>query len=409
MANEFAGFLNYLATTGVTQAMPDLARRCRDIHLKLPSFADRGIQESDDQYSNTSPDSRKSVSPNSDQLQQPSESSLSTQTTFALPYFPDPLVQSNQQAPLFGQNFTAWNPDSYEILAKPTAENASFPVYSDPVMPQQASASASYLCPSLPAPTSYASQELSFGRRLQRTSLEAGLSLVGMASPSPDRYAAVFGFCLLFESKLDIAARLSRCLQATAEENLCAWQFPFHTLGGAGLNYTDSAKGAADSGSDGGGARPNHQAMGPFTATVEDARDKFLDRGLSVRYEDFKGNFLDPAEVEIYLRRRGVEVPVNSDFVDVEVNPRHFADDAVHLDENLWQQPDQTPPTHASAAQEPSMGSLGPQLFTDGTSSGAPDVSSPNLFYCPAIPVDWWTPRGSVKATLNVNLFLESK
>jgi hypothetical protein len=408
MAKEFVGLLDYLATTGVSQVTPDLARRCRDIRLKLPSFTDMGIQESDDQYSNTSPDSRKSVSPNSDQLQQLSESSLSTHTTFALSYFPDPLAQSNQQAQIFGQDFTAWNSGSYEILAKPTTENASFPVYSDPAVPQQASASAGYLGPSLPAPTSYASQELSFGRRLQRTALEAGLGLVSMSSPNPDRYAAVFGFCLVFESKLDIAARLRRCLQATGAENLNALQFPFHTLGGAGLNYSNNAKGAAESGSDR-GARPVHQAMGPFTAAVEDARDKYLDRALSVRFEDFKGNFLDPEEVEIYLRHRGVEIPVNSDFVEVEVNPRHFTASTVHLDENLWRHPQQTPPTHASATQEPTMGSLGPQLFTDGTSSGAPDVSSPNPFYCPAIPIDWWTPRGSVKATLNVNLFLESK
>ncbi|KJK84676.1 hypothetical protein H633G_11648, partial [Metarhizium anisopliae BRIP 53284] len=54
-----------------------------------------------------------------------------------------------------------------------------------------------------------------------------------MSNPPPDRFAAVFGFCLFFESKAAIIQRLQLSLSRNQHEDLSHWRFPFTSLGGA--------------------------------------------------------------------------------------------------------------------------------------------------------------------------------
>ncbi|KAK0384756.1 hypothetical protein NLU13_7234 [Sarocladium strictum] len=73
---------------------------------------------------------------------------------------------------------------------------------------------------------SYAFREKTFGRRMQRTALEAAIEMCQEEYPDPDCYTAIFGFCLLWESRDDIRARVARLVQRSTSETLDDWTFP---------------------------------------------------------------------------------------------------------------------------------------------------------------------------------------
>ncbi|KND88590.1 hypothetical protein TOPH_06741 [Tolypocladium ophioglossoides CBS 100239] len=245
---------------------------------------------------------------------------------------------------------------SYEVVTQPTPDNASFPFYASMEQGSQnymGQLSQPTPYSTVPAPASYAAHEVTFGRRFQRANLEAGLRLISMPNPPPDRYAAVFGFCLFFESREAIIRRLSSTLSGTQQETLNYWKAPFTNLGGAGTFFMGGESGAnlsRDSSENGSlpignqGTREYGKpeettgfSMGPFSAEVEATRDDRLDHRMRMLFTGFEGDFFDTDEVETYLRRLGITIPQSADFVEAEINIADLEDETtpVHMGSNV--------------------------------------------------------------------------
>lgn len=193
------------------------------------------------------------------------------------------------------------------------------------------------------APPTHSHQERTFGRRLQRSALEQGLLLLHLPSPPPHVYAGVFGFCLLFESRSEIVERITDAISRSPRRTLDCWDRPFWHLGGAGsfFGFVRGADFSDASTSSGGHSTPSppignqgseglcpasgvSSATGPFGAAVEETRDLRVDRRMRMLVPGFEGDFFDPDEVEVFLRRRGVYIPPASDFVTAEIDVGDF-------------------------------------------------------------------------------------
>lgn len=186
------------------------------------------------------------------------------------------------------------------------------------------------------APPTHTHQERTFGRRLQRSALEQGLLLLHLPTPPPHIYAGVFGFCLLFESREDIVKRVTDAVSRSPQRTLDCWDRPFWRLGGAGESFGFVSADFSDGSSSGGEPPVGNQgcegavpaggvgAMGPFGADVEEVRDLRVDARMRMLVPGFEGDFFDPGEVEVFLRRRGVFIPPASDFVTAEINIGDF-------------------------------------------------------------------------------------
>lgn len=247
------------------------------------------------------------------------------------------MPQALSQAPL-----------GYEIVTEPTPDNASFQFgmsfgtgmnYGLLNQPDQLFSGSPYSLLSLPS--SYAYQERTFGRRLQRTLLEKAYLLLQMPHAPPGLVSSAFGFCLLFESKERIIERLANRLSVNQRETLFNWKFPFLHLGGGGTWFEDmnemnvaefprigkSRRTVGNQGS----AEPQRQkvdsmfGMGPWDSQTEEIRDSVVDQKLRMHFPGFDGEFYDTDEVEWALQRRGVSIPAAADFVTAEIDPADFA------------------------------------------------------------------------------------
>lgn len=198
---------------------------------------------------------------------------------------PDTTALAQQQILSPGQATVADSMASYEIVAQATPDNASFPLYTASDVAPNLAAFASINSPfvTLPLTSSLAYHELSFGRRLQRRTTERGLYLASIPNPPPERYAAVFGFSLLFESRESIARRLSQQLA-----NLI-------------MPFQDQA----------------NPRKGPFEEKME--------QRIRLTF-GFEKEFLNADEIELYLRQLGIIIPQQMEFVDAEVDVNELAD-----------------------------------------------------------------------------------
>ncbi|KAM0331273.1 hypothetical protein ACHAQA_002943 [Verticillium albo-atrum] len=268
---------------------------------------------------------------------------------------------------------TSSSAPAYEIVTQPTVHNASFPFGTSTSHSAESLAAATLLLttpylPSsgpmipgpthaLPPPTSLSYQERTFGRRLQRAALEQALRLMAMPDPPPTIFAAVFGFCLLFESRDRIVERIANCLSVNRRETLSNWRHPFLHLGGAGtffqeLNEMDHVAPAGDPKAKGteveddslepappqppvgnqGTDEPNRSKVaresiygqGPWNPLVEETKDLRVDQRLRIMTPGFEGDFFDCDEVEWYLHQRGVVVPPAADFISAEIDDATF-------------------------------------------------------------------------------------
>ncbi|KAM3526119.1 hypothetical protein NHJ13051_003613 [Beauveria bassiana] len=174
---------------------------------------------------------------------------------------------------------------SYEVIAQATPDNASFPLYTDMDVVPNLAGYAAMTSPfaTLPLTSSLSYHEHSFGRRLQRRTTERGLFLASMANPPPERYAAVFGFSLLFESRETIARRLSQQLA-----NLV-------------MPFQDQA----------------NPQKGPLEEKME--------QRIRLTF-GFEKEFLNADEIELYLRQLGINIPQQVEFVDAEVDVNTLTD-----------------------------------------------------------------------------------
>ncbi|KAG6109580.1 hypothetical protein E4U31_006785 [Claviceps sp. LM219 group G6] len=249
------------------------------------------------------------------------------------------------------------HPGSYGMITAAAPHDADFPVYSsmESSMESRAAAdfdtnmaSASSPYQALPAPSSFAANEHTFGRRLQRHSTERGFRLLTSWNPPPERFAAVFGFCLLFETKDEIIRRFQKTLNCSPHEDLCFWRYPFTNLGGAGTflpgqpptTTTSPGEASGNSGTSRSSSsvpvgnqgtqsygKPQAMAgmsMGPWGPSVQATRDEKIhcgpDRRLQMVLAGFEGEFFDSDEVETHLRRLGIFIPPRADFVHAEID-----------------------------------------------------------------------------------------
>lgn len=172
---------------------------------------------------------------------------------------------------------------SYEVVAQATPDNASFP-FSSNFDVQNIGTFIQTAAPynTLPLSASYAFHEQTFGRRLQRRTSERGLVLASMANPPPERYAAVFGFSLLFHSREEIVKQLAA--------QLSNMEMPYQTQ--------------------------QQQQRGPHEERIE---QKIR---LVFGYEK---EFLNSDEIELYLSRLGIHIPQQAEYIEAEVDMNELA------------------------------------------------------------------------------------
>jgi len=145
-----------------------------------------------------------------------------------------------------------------------------------------------------------------------------------------------------------------RVLERNTNENLHYWTFPFHHLGGAGTHFEEhsDANIAASSAATEPPSRHHRMgnqdtvdilkprnstgfAIGPFTEQVSEVRDQAMDREMRVWIQQFRGEFFDTDEVEIYLHQRGVSIPPGADYAQAEIDPSQFENTTEPEDPNM--------------------------------------------------------------------------
>jgi hypothetical protein len=174
----------------------------------------------------------------------------------------------------------------------------------------------------LPLTKTLSHHETTFGRHLQRAALECGWKLITANNPNPKRINDVFGFCLRFETREDIAMRLKRAMEANSKDSLYEWRAPFVHLGGAGTYYP------LDKNLNG-NMVPKFKtgmSMGPFSPSVINIRETAMFDDFRINLPGFEGEFFDSNDVEGYLRGRGIDIPPNVEFVTVDLDQLSMAD-----------------------------------------------------------------------------------
>ncbi|KAM0415840.1 hypothetical protein ACHAPT_013200 [Fusarium lateritium] len=407
MGKEFMNFFDFILDQGMLEGAPEVARRLNDATRKFLSFTRRSADDTSKETGNSTPAQRETEVENHPQERHNSGSgSSSAPSDEFVPPIPSVAAPGPPENQLttpprldgsLNQQLTPPVTLPYEIITMATSENASFPIYDTQAsIPFDHNPFTMPPCPGIPSPSSYAPQERSFGRRLQRATVEAGLRLVSMTNPPPHRYAAVFGFCLLFEPREAIIRRLSMVLSKSRKETLNNWKFPFTNLGGAGTFFSGQGANGAQPGMSAPGSelpignqglpeplRPPEMtgfSMGPFNPETESARDDRIDHRMRMMHKGFEGDFFDADEVETYLRQRGIIIPENADFVDAEIDIEAF-DGSPNLRPNMGNT------SYNSFFGGQQIPTSGPELFTmpqqgmGGTanmwSSGVPTTLTP--------------------------------
>ncbi|KAF6524102.1 hypothetical protein HZS61_012601 [Fusarium oxysporum f. sp. conglutinans] len=354
MSKEFMNFFDFVLSQGMLEGAPEVARRLNDTTRKFLSLTRKSADDSNrdgvedtpapaqaqEQVVSQPPGRHPSGSDSSTSgsgsgefmLQNPPGFNTSQEKSLSTPQRPDATIRQQATPPL---NLP------YEIITMPTTDNASFPVYDTQTtvsFDQNPFLQSPF--PNVHSPSTYAPQERSFGRRLQRATLEAGLRLASMANPPPHRYAEVFGFCLLFEPRESIIRRISSTLARVSHESMFVWRYPFTNLGGAGTFFPNNgeAGGSTATGANGNAIPLGNQglaqhmkpqemtgfSMGPFDPDVETTKGDRIDARMRMMYKGFEGDFFDADEVETYLRQRGIVIPANVDFIDAEIDMGSF-------------------------------------------------------------------------------------
>ncbi|EWZ42002.1 hypothetical protein IWW34DRAFT_731991 [Fusarium oxysporum f. sp. albedinis] len=354
MSKEFMNFFDFVLSQGMLEGAPEVARRLNDTTRKFLSLTRKSADDSNrdgiedtpapaqaqEQVVSQPPGRHPSGSDSSTSgsgsgefmLQNPPGFNTSQEKSLSTPQRPDATIRQQATPPL---NLP------YEIITMPTTDNASFPVYdTQTTVSFEQNPFLQSPFPNVHSPSTYAPQERSFGRRLQRATLEAGLRLASMANPPPHRYAEVFGFCLLFEPRESIIRRISSTLARVSHESMFVWRYPFTNLGGAGTFFPNNgeAGGSTATGANGNAIPLGNQglaqhmkpqemtgfSMGPFDPDVETTKGDRIDARMRMMYKGFEGDFFDADEVETYLRQRGIVIPANVDFIDAEIDMGSF-------------------------------------------------------------------------------------
>lgn len=378
MSREFSRFYELVLTGGLLDASPNVLGRLKtvtDNFLRLSSSVPEAsgyLSPEDDRTSLT-----KSVHPNKES-NSPSSSNRSPPS--------QPVVQSDMAiagvTELPASNYAASvhsASSSYEVVAQATPENASFPHFAN--MDPQANPAAmmqlmqgGFPYSNLAPPASYAFQELSFAKRLSRRTSERAWALAAMPNPPPERFAAVFGFTVLFETREQIAERLL----AKLHDQQALYKQPW---------------------------KPDH--IGPVaTQTEQHIRDLFV---------NFHEAFMNAEEVDQYLKQLGITIPQHAEFVEAAVDMGDLKDniDPAAAPNVKFPSPDQ------SFNDVTSNGSHGEEMMANNQMApvghhnaiqGAINQSVASLMFPQNVGTMWAAPAWTKpKYTINVGVLIEGK
>ncbi|KAI5459287.1 hypothetical protein BGZ63DRAFT_415910 [Mariannaea sp. PMI_226] len=365
MGHEFMNLSDFFLSQGMLQTSPEAAMRLNEATRRFLALSrkasdecvddcdgdDHAADQKSDQLPTARQDKIKRALSDSASTSTSSMSGDAQSTPNTLLSHEDISLSGGRQISVTFQQLDPLSQVSVDSVTQPSIKDSSFPVLDSQANIPLFNSSIYTQSPfdTLPAPISYGARERSFGRRFQRETVEAGLALALMENPPPERYMAVFSFCLQFESKEDIIRRLTLVLHRTREESLNNWKYPFTNLGGAGtwLTYPDSADkmsypDSIDKLVDGNPARGevpigNHGlaqpfkqsqatglSIGPFSEEVEYTRDLRIDYRMRMLYPGFEGDFFDSDEVDTYLHQQGIIIPEGKDFVEAEIDIEAF-------------------------------------------------------------------------------------
>ena len=169
---------------------------------------------------------------------------------------------------------------------------------------------------SLPSPDSYAYQEVSFARRLLRSSLESAYSLMTNPNTRPRDIERLCKLSRCFTNSGRIQGYLKSLIERSGSQNLEYWGAPAWHVGSAGLHYPrvgiDAAGAAPEWWAGKGPVGPLHldqpDTPMPGCSKVEEVEEK-------VGYD---GEWFDPNDVEQYLRSKGIRLDGQSTIVELD-------------------------------------------------------------------------------------------
>ena len=172
---------------------------------------------------------------------------------------------------------------------------------------------------SLPLPSSYATQETSFARRLLRQSLESAFRLLTNPSSLRQDIVRLCKFTFYFSNSQRVIEHLQALMLRTVREDMELWEAPQLHLGGAGLHYPRIGLDGIDS-----SGPPAWWAkqvpVGPQRPVEpETPVSKELNMQQIVELAGFDGEWFDSNDVEQYLRSKGLYFNTQSSWVEIEV------------------------------------------------------------------------------------------
>ncbi|ROW08314.1 hypothetical protein VMCG_03204 [Cytospora schulzeri] len=404
MGNAFMQLHDFAVNMGLLEQAPEFARELRATTEKFLSLARKSSEDGDHDGQSDSPTQEadrsprrarkeKSSSPEVIGIQVPSEQAVLPWGGYLVRTEPDILPAVTVPDLSNGIPTTTHAPLDYEIITMPTPENASFPfgLHQDSVFPDifgQTQLPTAYQLPplsALPLPSSLASTESTFGRRLQRSALERGYQLITMANPPKERFAKVFGFCMLFEPLDKIRERLRASLDRTRAESLNYWQTPFWALGGAGQHQIqqDPSRG-----------RVGNQGTEDHLKHAFSGGDKKIDPRMRIRLPGFQGDFYDAEEVELYLQSRGVAIQPGQDYLTTQVDVASFEGSGARENQAVPGLDDWPQSIDDAFDLRPSSATLTPPSLSPGTGS-ATDSTSLTMSDMPSTSNAWSAHDGS--------------
>ena len=171
---------------------------------------------------------------------------------------------------------------------------------------------------SLASDYTYSFQESTFARRLLRSCSERAQHLLTSPNTPQHEIYRIFRYSLCLGNIEDIKRRVRDTIKRTKRDNLEEWGVPDFHIGGAGLHYPRLSM-------DGDATPPeiwaNSHSTRPFlrrpsTTPVRD--EDFPDRLVEVA--NIEGEWLDPNDVEQYLKTKGLYLDGQSSIAEIEVD-----------------------------------------------------------------------------------------
>lgn len=315
---------------------------------------------------------------------------------------------------------------AYEMVTQPPADSASFPMYAS-TEPYQVYCPSP--CPTLQGASSSSSSSslaprqegLTFGRRFQRASIEAGIRLVTMQHPPAERYAAVFGFGLFFEPRETINHRLRLLLRRSEQDGgLRCWRAPLanaeagdHFLLASSQRLTTTSPACGESKV----IKQQQQQQQQLETTMVDALETEVMRGerfyrrVRMLLPGLEGELLDADEVDVYLGRLGLFVPQGAEVVEAELNVSDLNDTSSVWSPLTADTGAPTPVTDSSSAVATQQQG---RTADDGNGLGSftfaaphhyqPQHHSSNMSWAPVSPS---ASCCQAKVTINVNILMK--